>query len=599
MSTKEKFQRPCNAYSEIFTDKPTQGYKYQYLSPFEFKNILITRAEAAVKNPKKKFANQVLNAGRGNPNFFSTTPRLMHSILNIGSTLIGNNLTPIDNMGMTPTKKGLWNKLNNYLAVFDTSESNSTKSKSKSKSKSGANIEDNACGALRTCLTDMYQTVLSSKGENPKYSRDDFALDVVVSSIGCFYPSPPRVQDFVEPVLSKYLKEVVYRSDPNATIDVMPTEGAAAAILYVLNSLKYNDLVVAGDRIAVFTPIFSPYLELPGLENYKLVQVCIEADGDNNWEIPMDQIEKLQDPKIKAMFLVNPTNPTSRSLSATSVQMIKGVLTVHNPDIIILEDNVYAPFCTEFNDFFNVMPKNTIGVFSFSKYFGTTGCRLGTIAMHTSTRSSSTNIIDGKLLKQQSKEVSSRYNMLSDKVSSIKFIDRILADSRQVAEAHVAGLSTPQQTLMALMASFDGLDTKRNYQQSIATILRERITLLCKDLNHTLNETSVDTNYYIVLDITKVAVDLFHEPGFAEYLKCHQDPLEFLMTLASEYGTVLLPGVGFAAPFWSVRVSLANLDTPCYEIIGANIKSLLEHYCKKYDKWVVKNNKMKLAKATK
>lgn len=587
MSIKEKFQRPCNAYSEIFTDKPSSGYKYQYLSPFEFKNILLAKAE-------KKFPKKVLNAGRGNPNFFSTTPRLMHSILNIASTLIGNNLTSIKNMGMTPNKDGLWEKLNSYLAMFDTNKSDSQRKSDLVMS------EDNACGVLRTCLMDMYKTVRCSKKNSKKstktatYSKDDFALDVVVSSIGCFYPSPPRVQDFVEPVLSKYLKQVVYRSDKNPNIDVMPTEGAAAAILYVLNSLKYNGLVVPGDYIAVFTPIFSPYLELPGLENYKLVQVCIEADGDNNWEIPMEQVEKLKDPRIKAMFLVNPTNPTSKSLSATAVQNIKRVLCEHNKNIIILEDNVYAPFCTEFNDFFNVMPKNTIGVFSFSKYFGTTGCRLGTIAIHSS------NIIDSELLKKQDESLSTRYKMISDNTSAIKFIDRITADSRQVAEAHVAGLSTPQQTQMALMASFDGLDTKRNYQQSIATILRQRIKLLCDELEHTLNETDIDTNYYIVLDITKVAVDLFHKPGFAEYLKCHEDPLEFLMNLASRYGTVLLSGVGFAAPFWSVRVSLANLDTPCYKIIGANIKDLLKTvYLKKYSKWNKKHNKLQLEKVTK
>ena len=56
------------------------------------------------------------------------------------------------------------------------------------------------------------------------------------------------------------------------------------------------------------------------------------------------------------------------------------------------------------------------------------------------------------------------------------------------------------------------------------------------------------------------------------------------MLLAKKYNTVLLSAVGFAGPFWSVRVSIANLDTKKYKQIGENIKELIMFYYQQYKK---------------
>lgn len=40
--------------------------------------------------------------------------------------------------------------------------------------------------------------------------------------------------------------------------------------------------------------------------------------------------------------------------------------------------------------------------------------------------------------------------------------------------------------------------------------------------------------------------------------------------------------VGFGGPFWGVRVSLANLETEKYTLIGQNIKLLLDQYYASY-----------------
>lgn len=418
--------------------------------------------------------------------------------------------------------------------------------------------------------------------------QDSFIHNLVISTLGSFYPDPPRVQPFAEPVLAEFLDKRVYRptSQLRGRVKIFPTEGAANAILYVFDSLKYNGLVIPGDKIGVMTPIFSPYLEIPTLRNYDLEQVCIKAD-EKTWEVPDSEIEKLADPKMRALFLVNPTNPTSLSLSARTVRRIAAVVRKSNPNLIILADNVYAPFVDEFNTLFNVLPRNTIGVYSFSKYFGVTGWRLGTIVMHNN------NIIDSKLLKDAPESVNDRYKMLTVNPGKLKFIDRLLADSRQVAEAHVAGLSTPQQVQMCLFAMYDLLEGDDGYRARLKQILRERMNELLEPIEYEKTETPLDSNYYIIIDIVKAASRLYNDVEFGQYLQQHRDPLEFLLKLAKDYGTVLLPAVGFAGPFWGIRASLANLHTSDYRSIGENIHSLIDTYHEDYEKWKRKEARQK------
>ena len=281
---------------------------------------------------------------------------------------------------------------------------------------------------------------------------------------------------------------------------------------------------------------------------------------------------------MKALFICNPTNPTALSLSKRTTSNIAKIVKRKNPNLIVLADNVYAPFVDQFNSLVNDLPYNTIGVYSFSKYFGVTGWRLGAISLNDN------NIIDKKLLKRVSSSVNKRYYMVTNKPQSIPFIERLLLDSRQVAEGHTAGLSTPQQVLMTLFAMHDYMDEKRVYNKMIKKLLKKRMTLLLEPVKYKLTESVMNSNYYIVMDLIKVSVYLTNDKEFGKYLLEHRDPLEFLILLAQKYGTVLLPAVGFAGPFWGIRVSIANLDTEKYPLIGQNIKNLMMFYYQEYKK---------------
>ena len=66
-----------------------------------------------------------------------------------------------------------------------------------------------------------------------------------------------------------------------------------------------------------------------------------------------------------------------------------------------------------------------------------------------------------------------RYSSLSLHPEDIRFIDRMVADSRQVALNHTAGLSLPQQTQMSLFASFALLDAENTYKKRMQDMIHE------------------------------------------------------------------------------------------------------------------------------
>ncbi|MBU5584076.1 aminotransferase class I/II-fold pyridoxal phosphate-dependent enzyme, partial [Enterococcus sp. S181_ASV_20] len=98
------------------------------------------------------------------------------------------------------------------------------------------------------------------------------------------------------------------------------TEGGTAAIVYIFNSLKENKLIKQGDKIAINTPIFTPYLQIPELNDYEMVEVDLRSDEEHNWEIQASELDKLKDPEIKAFFAVNPSNPGAMAFDDTALE---------------------------------------------------------------------------------------------------------------------------------------------------------------------------------------------------------------------------------------------------------------------------------------
>jgi len=321
------------------------------------------------------------------------------------------------------------------------------------------------------------------------------------------------------------------------------------------------------------TPIFTPYLEMPHLEDYGLHTTFIQARQEQRWQFTDQDLAALLDPKVKAFFVVNPGNPYAVALSRESIAAIGRVLE-KRPDFMLLTDDVYGTFVPGFRSLLGEFPRNTLGVYSYSKYFGCSGWRLGVIALHEK------NVFDKAIAALPAKVLETldkRYAPLTLEPRSLKFIDRIVADSRDIALNHTAGLSLPQQVMMTLFSLAELHDQKKEYQQACIDLLRTRVLATIEGLGIEIPPNPLFDWYYGLIDF-EFWLRKYGGEDVVTWVKAHVHPLDIVFRLAEDHGIVLLNGGGFEAPNWSVRVSFANLDPDVYDDIGRAVRAVARSY---------------------
>ena len=527
--------------------KRTEEKKLESLSPFEVKNTLVELAES-------NHEVMMLNAGRGNPNWVSTMPR--KGFLELGHFALlesERSFTDLEGFGGHAQKEGIADRFKDFLNI---------------------NSDREGIPFLKECL--------SYAEKELNLNSDDLVLELTDGYLGGFYPSPDRMLKNCESIVAAYLDQELCAGapSPEGKFELFATEGGTAAMTYIFETMVENKLLAPGDKIAIGTPVFTPYLEIPLLNDFRFVEVEITADEDDNWKIPSSEIDKLVDPDVKALFIVNPSNPPSARLDSDTLNSIVDLVNNKRPDLIVLTDDVYCSFTNNFVSLAAVLPHNTIGVYSFSKYFGATGWRLGVVAMHED------NVVDEALrnLSDDKKEaLKTRYSSVNLDPSKMKFIDRMVADSRVVALNHTAGLSTPQQIQMALFALFALVDHNNHadtYKSAAQGIVKRRYHTLFKDSKVKPLVSVDDENnafYYTEIDVFEMCQAEYGD-DFANWLVENYEPLDYLINLAEKKSVVLMPGGGFHAPEWSVRVSLANLPDEAYGIICLKMQELINDY---------------------
>ena len=341
-------------------DMPTkkQEKAYETLSPFEVKNVLI---EMASKHARAA-SSVMLNAGRGNPNWIATEPR--EAFFTLGRFAITESRRVWDEgiLAGLPEKEGMGSRLAGWLDV-------------------------NSMMPGADCLKRSFQYGVNILG----FDADEWAYELCDGILGCHYPTPDRIMPCCESAVREYIiKELEQGGAQDQDFDLFATEVATAAMVYIFRSLLNNGLLKPGDTIALGTPIFTPYIEIPNLPWYSFKTVQVYADGTelvggeprHSWQYSDRELEKLADRQVKVFFIVNPSNPGSVEISPETAQKIKNIVTAKNPQLMIVTDDVYSSFADDYRSLFDTIPYNTICSYSFSKYFGCTGWRLGVIGIH-------------------------------------------------------------------------------------------------------------------------------------------------------------------------------------------------------------------------
>ena len=522
------------------------------LSPFELKDKLIELASESDRESDL----QMLNAGRGNPNWLCTTPREAFSTLlrfGIEESRVGIS---VPDLGRIPQKPGIAGRFAAFLQ---------------------RNVDLPGAPLLKT----SFEYGVGKLGLDP----DEFAYELAEGVLGCMYPMPDRMLRCTERIVHDYLvQELCGGRPPDGRFDLFAVEGGTAAMCCIFDSLMLNSLLHRGDTIALGVPTFTPYLEIPHFDRYAFNVATLDAgrerrsDGSHTWQYTAEEIDRLADKRIKAFFLVNPSNPPSVAMHEDTVRRLVKLVRTKRKDLIIITDDVYSTFVPGFRSLLAELPENTIGVYSYSKHFGCTGWRLGVIAIHES------NVFDRMIARLPARDratLARRYGSITLEPAKLKFIDRMVADSRQVALNHTAGLSLPQQIQMSLFSLFARTDRADSYKVLCQLIVRRRYAALMEGLELKPPADEHRAAYYAELDLM-VWAEKVYGPDFVGFLRKNYECTDILFRLAEQSGVVLLHGGGFGGPEWSVRVSLANLPEETYPKIGQYLRQAAQGYV---DEW--------------
>src|SRR5262249_25414588 len=140
-----------------------------------------------------------------------------------------------------------------------------------------------------------------------------------------------------------------------------------------------------------------------------------------------------------------------------------------------------------------------------------------------------------------------RYGSLTLEPRAMKMIDRIVADSRDVALNHTAGLSLPQQVMMTLFSLAELIDTQKVYQQACIEICHKRVLSLLEGLPLDVQPNPNFAAYYGTIDF-EFWLRKYMGEGMVAWLKKNVHPLDLVYRLAEDHSIVLLNGGGFEAP---------------------------------------------------
>lgn len=529
--------------------------KLSEMSPFEIKGTLISLAQKDARCSTATF----LNAGRGNPNWLLSFPRKAFFLLGQFAVSESERRMYDEPIGIasSPLQDGVARRFLDFL---------------------DAHADDKGSHVLRHYYT--YMT-----GEPHKADPDELVFELVDGILGDHYPTPPRILKYTELITRDYLRWAMGGGDDTTIYDLFATEGSTAGMCYVFNTLQANFLMQRGDKIALLTPCFTPYLEIPRLDEFGLEVVTVSANkvkqyGYHDWQFPPEEIDKLRDPAVKAVCITNPSNPPSVCLSTQVLERLVEVVKKDNPRLMIITDDVYGTFIKGFRSLMYVLPYNTLCLYSYSKYFGATGWRVAAMALR-----QGNNVFDDLLaeLPDDKKAIlARRYSSLTLDPSGLKFIDRLVADSRLVGLNHTAGLSTPQQVQMALFSAMAYLHADE-LQPKLIEIIHRRLHDLWSTTGFTLLPDPNRAGYYSEIDLM-VWAKKFYGEEFADYFDKNYEPIDFVIRMANQTAIVLLNGDGFDGPKWSVRASLANLDRDAYLSIGTAIRHILDQYHGEYIK---------------
>jgi aspartate/methionine/tyrosine aminotransferase len=156
---------------------------------------------------------------------------------------------------------------------------------------------------------------------------------------------------------------------PNATTWV--TDGATVG-LYQLT----HTLLDKGDEFLTTDPGYFITINFARHAGAKVVSMPV-YDKDQEYRLKVEQLKEKLNPKTKMFYLVDPNNPLGCVYTESEIRAFSDLC--KDNGTIFVHDSTYKHFADEHYSAIKYFPENSMAIYSFSKFAGMAGLRIGAV----------------------------------------------------------------------------------------------------------------------------------------------------------------------------------------------------------------------------
>ena len=149
------------------------------------------------------------------------------------------------------------------------------------------------------------------------------------------------------------------------------TDGAVSGLYHIC-----KEFCSAGDQLITTDPTWSWPIQFSKSMGAEVIQIPIFGK-EFNYTLEPKRLKKVISKKTKLLYLVDPNNPLGTCFSKEQVLEIVEIVKENN--ITLIHDCTYRDFADNHNLIAHYYPENTITTWSFSKWLGFAGMRVGSI----------------------------------------------------------------------------------------------------------------------------------------------------------------------------------------------------------------------------
>ena len=181
---------------------------------------------------------------------------------------------------------------------------------------------------------------------------------------------PSDLDWLVEQVCIHHLNTVLHKGKLDwKGLSVIPFESSRTAMVQAWRTLEKNGLIRPADLITLLGPV-SP-MRTAGLDlgHHKIIHLTPEPNRQGRHLAEKD-LWPLDNDKLRAMVMVNPSSPGAWSLDKPSVTRLAGYIKQKRPSLTVFSMWQGAGIRILFPGLMIEAPRNVIGIYSFEDYLG-------------------------------------------------------------------------------------------------------------------------------------------------------------------------------------------------------------------------------------